>query len=77
VFFGPVHASPDEAVQIHIDVAALKSIAMHWGTFNLADEPLSEPPVYLRQASKAAGLQRDEFVVLRFWESLNIDSKNP
>lgn len=75
-FMGPVHVSPDEAVQIHIDVMARKSIGMHWGTFDLADEPLAEPPVYLQHAVRAAGLQSDEFVVMRFGESLKIDPAN-
>lgn len=32
------HVDPQEAVQIHVDIRAKKSVAMHWGTFALAYE---------------------------------------
>lgn len=32
------HIDPEEAVRIHIDVQAKKSVAIHWGTFALAYE---------------------------------------
>lgn len=32
------HVDPEEAVRIHIDVQAKKSVAIHWGTFALANE---------------------------------------
>jgi len=45
-FMSPIHVSPAEAVRIHEDVKAQVSIAMHYGTFPLADEgqftPLQE-----------------------------------
>jgi len=45
------HASPEEALQIHLDIGAKRSIGIHWGTFlGLTDEPLDEPPKRLKQA---------------------------
>lgn len=32
------HVDPEEAVRIHIDVQTRKSVAIHWGTFALANE---------------------------------------
>ncbi len=32
------HVDPAEAVQIHRDLQAKRSIAIHWGTFNLSSE---------------------------------------
>ncbi|CAJ0950662.1 unnamed protein product [Ranitomeya imitator] len=32
------HVDPEEAVRIHADVRAKKSVAIHWGTFALANE---------------------------------------
>lgn len=32
------HVDPEEAVQIHLDLQAKKSVAIHWGTFALAHE---------------------------------------
>jgi hypothetical protein len=31
-------------------------IPVHWGTFELTDEPMSEPPIRLMSAAKTAGL---------------------
>ncbi len=41
---GPVHANPEEGLQAGLDVSAERILGMHWGTFDLADEPLDEPP---------------------------------
>lgn len=44
------HCDPYEAVKIHRDVRAKRSVALHWGTFPLADEPFLEPPRLLYDA---------------------------
>jgi len=36
------HMDPSEAVQAHIDLKPMKSIAIHWGTFQLGDETSDE-----------------------------------
>ena len=64
------HIDPAEAVQIHRDVHARQSIAMHWGTFELSDEPLDEPPRLLHDAMEKAGLPQQQFVVLRHGQTL-------
>ena len=40
------HIDPEEAVKIHLDVRAKKSLAIHWGTFALGYEVISKwfPP---------------------------------
>ena len=45
-------------MQIHQDLRARYSVAMHWGTFVLTDEPLDEPPHRLAAARRAAGYRR-------------------
>ena len=40
-----------------------ESVGMHWGTFELADEPFLEPPTLLAAEVKAAGLRADAFNV--------------
>ncbi|MGD2113369.1 MAG: MBL fold metallo-hydrolase [Gammaproteobacteria bacterium] len=59
------HLDPEEAVRVHQDVRARKSIGIHWGTFILSDEPLDEPPQRLRQALRDSGMAAEEFLVLR------------
>ena len=39
-----VHLTPEEAVQAFIDLKARVLLGIHWGTFDLAEEPLDEPP---------------------------------
>lgn len=39
-----IHVTPEEAVQAAIDTGAQRIAGMHFGTFDLADEPLDEPP---------------------------------
>jgi hypothetical protein len=38
------HCNPAEAVKIHQALRSRRSIAIHFDTFNLADEPMEEPP---------------------------------
>ncbi len=40
----PVHMNPAEAAQAHRDLGARQSIGMHFGTFQLTDEPIDAPP---------------------------------
>src|SRR5436190_7526274 len=39
-----VHLDPEEAVRAALDLGARRVLVMHWGTFDLTDEPLAEPP---------------------------------
>ena len=68
-FMQPVHANPEEAVRIHLDVAARRSIGMHFGTFQLTDEAIDEPVAALARARSATGVSNDEFSVLDFGET--------
>jgi len=68
-FMQPVHANPEEAVQMHLDVGARRSIGMHFGTFQLTDEAIDEPVAALSRARSAAGVSDDEFSVLDFGET--------
>jgi L-ascorbate metabolism protein UlaG (beta-lactamase superfamily) len=52
---------PAEAVQAHLDVGARQSIAMHFGTFQLTDEPIDEPVQWLERARAEKGLAPDQF----------------
>jgi N-acyl-phosphatidylethanolamine-hydrolysing phospholipase D len=68
-FMRPLHLNPVEAMQMHIDLGARRSIAMHWGAFALADEPLDEPPRLLREAMAAAEIAEDAFRVASIGET--------
>src|SRR5580704_12542805 len=49
-FMGPVHISPADAVRAHKEVGAATSIAIHHGTFRLADDGEREPTTELQRA---------------------------
>lgn len=69
-FMSPVHCSPEEAVQIHLDVRSQISIASHFGTFPLADEGRDEAKNDLAIALKKRGLDPQSFLALREGESI-------
>jgi L-ascorbate metabolism protein UlaG (beta-lactamase superfamily) len=64
-FMSPVHCSPAEAVQIHEDIKSKQSMAIHFGTFDLADEGEFEPIEDLRKALKAKNISNEDFFVLK------------
>ncbi|XP_036183502.1 N-acyl-phosphatidylethanolamine-hydrolyzing phospholipase D isoform X1 [Myotis myotis] len=70
------HVDPEEAVRIHIDVQAKKSVAIHWGTFALANEHYLEPPVKLSEALERYGLKNEDFFVLKHGESRYIHTSD-
>lgn len=63
-FMREKHADPDDAVRIHRDIRARRSIGIHWGTFVLTSEPLREPAERLAQARAKWGIPDADFVVL-------------
>jgi L-ascorbate metabolism protein UlaG (beta-lactamase superfamily) len=69
-FMAPMHMNPAEAVQLHHDVGARRSIGMHWGTFQLTDEGREEPVEALAAARAAAGLEPEDFRVVTPGESI-------
>ena len=72
-FMGPQHVDPTEAVQIHQDLRAKLSIGVHWGTFQLTDEPLDQAVRDLAAARAKAGVADDAFIVLRHGASRRLD----
>jgi len=69
-FMKPVHVDPPEAVMVRRDTNSRQSIASHWGTFKLSDEPLGEPVLYLEKALREAGVDRKDFIIMKFGETL-------
>ncbi|MBI5382191.1 MAG: MBL fold metallo-hydrolase [Opitutae bacterium] len=71
-FMSAYHCNPAEAVQIHRELGARQSVAMHWGTWQLTDEGREEPPRALAEARVAAGLPAEAFRVLAPGESVAV-----
>ena len=68
-FMRPQHVDPPEAVQLHRELAVRHSLAIHWGTFELADDSLDEPVDLLQQAMAQSDLGPEDFWILRQGES--------
>ena len=68
-FMRTLHINPAEAVQALEDLQARHAVAMHWGTFEMTDEPIDEPPRALARALDAAGVPPERFLVMRHGET--------
>ena len=64
-----VHLNAEEAIQAALDLGARRAVAMHWGTFDLTDEPLDEPPQRFRAAADEKGLGADRAWVMAVGET--------
>ena len=65
----PHHLDPEQAVQAGLALRARRLVAMHFGTFDLSDEPLDEPPPRFRAAASKAGYTDADTWVLRIGET--------
>jgi L-ascorbate metabolism protein UlaG (beta-lactamase superfamily) len=63
-FMADMHMNPEEAVRAHQDLHAKLSIAMHFGTFQLADEGHDQPVKDLKAALKKHKISADKFKIL-------------
>lgn len=68
-FMQTIHMSPEEAVMAHKDLQSHNSIAMHFGTFPMADDGMHEPVEDLHKALKRKSISKQEFWTLQHGES--------
>ncbi len=64
-----VHTTPEEAVKIGQDLNIKRLVAKHWGTIQLTDEPVFEPPSRFRAAAKQAGYAEHDTWVMKIGET--------
>jgi len=62
-FMRGMHCDPAEAVRIHREIGARRSLAMHFGCFPLADDGHEEAPRDFLAARAAAGLGEEDFAL--------------
>ena len=63
------HTSPAEAVQAFNDLGGKTLVPMHYGTYDLSDEPLGEPLRWMREL-EAEGKNKGDLRVLDVGERL-------
>jgi L-ascorbate metabolism protein UlaG (beta-lactamase superfamily) len=68
-FMKDIHMNPAEAVQAHLDLAARRSIGMHFGTFQLTPEGIDEPVRQLANALRERSVPAERFRTLEVGES--------
>jgi L-ascorbate metabolism protein UlaG (beta-lactamase superfamily) len=71
-FMKDIHMNPAEAVQAHLDLAARRSIAMHFGTFQLTPEGIDQPVRDLANALQERGVPAERFSAMDVGESLRL-----
>jgi len=63
------HTTPEQALQIFADVESHRFVPIHWGTFDLTDEPLEEPPVRLSAEVQRLGYDAERVWLLKHGET--------
>lgn len=69
VIMKPVHVTPEEAVQAFVDLNARRLLGIHWGTFDLAEEPLAEPPGRMLAEAQRQGIGSERAWIFKVGET--------
>jgi L-ascorbate metabolism protein UlaG (beta-lactamase superfamily) len=72
-FMSAQHMNPEEAVRAHLDLGAKLSIAMHFATFCMTDEPFGAPEAALAAARLQLGVVESAFRVPAFGETIVVN----
>jgi L-ascorbate metabolism protein UlaG (beta-lactamase superfamily) len=72
-FMQAVHMNPAEAVQAHLDLGAARSVAMHFGTFQLTTEAIDAPARALDEACRVKSVEPARFRILDVGASARIE----
>ena len=67
------HMNPEEAVMAFQDLKAEQAIGMHWGTFILTDEKVTEPPEKLEIALSEKEIDLSKFITLKHGQTFILD----
>jgi N-acyl-phosphatidylethanolamine-hydrolysing phospholipase D len=64
-----VHTTPEEAVQAFVDLDARVLLGIHWGTFDLAEEALDEPPQRMLAEIRRRGVDPERAWIFKLGET--------
>lgn len=74
-FMKQQHVDPTESVQMHQDLKAKQTLGIHWGTFDLTDEPIDQPPRDLAKVLTAKNISAQEFFTLAVGETRRVGER--
>lgn len=63
------HMNPEQAITAAVDLTTRRAVAIHFGTFDLSDEPLAEPPMRFAAAARSSTLDEADAWVLQIGET--------
>lgn len=63
------HTTPEEALKLFGDLKGERFLGIHWGTFDLTEEPIEEPPHRLAAEAKRLGLDPERVWVFKHGET--------
>ncbi|MET0342631.1 MAG: MBL fold metallo-hydrolase [Polyangiales bacterium] len=72
-FMGTQHMSPEQSLDALTDLDATHFVGMHWGAYDLSDEPMEAGPVIVRDEAAARGLDPARLHVIRPGGSVRLD----
>jgi L-ascorbate metabolism protein UlaG (beta-lactamase superfamily) len=72
-WFKNLHLHPATALKAFLDLRSRHLVPIHWGTFWISDEPMTEPPKMLLAEAERAGL-RDRVHILKNGDSFRFDA---
>ncbi len=64
-----IHITPEEALQLFADIQGRNFAAVHWGTFDMTDEPVEEPPLRLNAEARRLGIDPARVWVFKHGET--------
>lgn len=71
-FMKPIHISPEEAVSVHKILGSKQSIAMHFGTFPMADESKDDAANDFKKARTTHKLSENDFILPAEGETISV-----
>jgi L-ascorbate metabolism protein UlaG (beta-lactamase superfamily) len=69
IAMSPIHMDPIEAVHVHRQVRAKRSVGIHWASFALAAEPVYEPKEMLAEELSRQELDADQFITMEIGQT--------
>jgi L-ascorbate metabolism protein UlaG (beta-lactamase superfamily) len=63
-FMGTQHMSPEQSLDAMRDLSATHFVGMHWGAYDLSDEPIEQGPEIVRASAAEQGLGDEQLHVI-------------